>query len=283
MDVNIWKVEVVSDAVGLQPLKFSVKIKSLDHGSSYLPEGAFTSLRTYDGNKTLSLEMHTRRLEHSAGLLGHPLSLDRALLREALRQVVGQLPEGQDARLRVTLDLEDQPGTIYIAVEALQAPAPQAYQRGVKVITCEMKRRFPTAKLTGFIARADLVRSRLPDDVNEAIMLSPQGDLLEGLSSNFFAVKGDKIWTAAEGVLAGVTRSIALETIRNLKLSVNLHAVARSDIPGLREAFITSSSRGVLPVIQVDQTIIGTEAPGKITRRVMDGYQQQVDRLLEVI
>ena len=270
-----------------------------------LPGGAYTTLRTFHGRQVLQLEAHFSRLEQTAEMVGKPLTLDRLTVRRAMQMALllaqrwslqnqsSQLrllktliqwtghPK-PDFRLRLTLDLTDQPGDLYLSLQTLTTPPASAYQQGVPVITCQMQRWLPKAKLTRFIERSGAVRQSLPPGVNEALMFDDSGHLLEGLSSNFFAIIEGEIWTAEAGVLSGITRSLVLEGACQLGLALHLQPACLSDIPRLQEAFITSSSRAVLPISRIDDHPLPS-APGPITGRLMEVYEGLVEEMLEEI
>ena len=285
--VQTWKIITSAGGARLELQAMHPQPNSLDEASLRLPGGAYTTFRTFNARQALHLGDHLRRLEQTASLAGKPQALDQAGLRQAVRDVMLRAGEGsaasQDWRVRLTLDLEAQPGDIYITLQPLELLPAEAYAQGVEVVTCDLQRQLPRAKLTRFIARAGGVRQHLREGINEAVMVNPQGLLLEGLSSNFFAVKDGGLWTAGEGVLAGVTRSLALEAARRCLIPVQLHAVALADLPALEEAFITSASRGVLPVRQIDRVVVGRACPGPLTRQLMLTYQALIDEQVEDI
>lgn len=280
---SVWKLISQPGQVSLEPVILPEGAQSLDGASSYLPGGAYTTLRTYAGYKALRFSDHIRRLEETARLAGQAVQLDEGSLRMALRGLLIGCPKGQDVRIRVTLDLERTPGDIYFTVEPLVVPSPRAYQEGVCVITCDLQRQLPKAKLTRFIDRSAPLRSSLPPDVNEAIMLDAGGRFLEGLSSNFFAVLEGVVWTAEQGVLSGITRSLVIECARRAGLPLCLEPPRLDDLPAFNEAFITSSSRGLLPVRQIDQTEIGKTCPGPVTRALMDAFTLALEEQIESI
>jgi branched-chain amino acid aminotransferase len=267
---------------------------SLDALTQLLPGGAYTTLRTFHSKQVLHLEDHFQRLESTAAMVEKPLYLHRSRARQAIQAALRQAqqrhytpdcgaPSGeQDFRIRITLDLQDQPGDFYLALQPLTTPAHEAYQQGVPVVTFRMQRWLPKAKLTRFIQRSGELRRAMPPGVNETLMLDEQGHFLEGLSSNFFAVLEGEIWTAEEGVLSGITRSLVLEGIRRLGLPLRLQPANLADLPRIQEAFITSSSRAVLPVCRIDDHPLPS-APGPLTRRLMDEYARAVDASLEEI
>jgi branched-chain amino acid aminotransferase len=212
MPVITWKLSSLSAAGKPDLLLLPLESRSLDDASLQLPGGAYTTFRTFASRKVLHLQDHLARLEQTAALSGQPIHLDRAALRRALRQTItSPAPEADDWRIRLTLDLEDRPGDIYICLQPLETPPSEAYESGVLVTTIDLQRQLPKAKLTRFIARAGDVRQHLPAGVNEALMVDPRGCLLEGLSSNFFAVRAGLLYTAEEGVLSGITRSLVLQ------------------------------------------------------------------------
>ncbi|MGB2909290.1 MAG: aminotransferase class IV, partial [Anaerolineales bacterium] len=244
-------------------IKFDIPVgwDTLDAVTMHLPGGAYTTFRTYDHNKVIRLDDHLGRLEETARLAHKPVTLERFRLREALRNAIDEYPGDMDLRIRMVLDLEVAPGEIYLMVEQLKTPPPGAYHSGVRVITCRLQRDNPKAKLTASIPVADKIRGQLPTGVEEALMVDEAGSILEGLTSNFFAVKGNEIWTNEESVLSGITRLLVLDEAVRIELPVNFRSITITDIHNLEEAFITSSSRGILPVMQIDRILIGSGKP----------------------
>lgn len=295
MKVLVWKIERGPMAAGLLSVNLSGDPISLDAVSKELPGGAYTTFRTFGQHSAIRLAEHIARLEETSNLAGKPIVLDeitvRAALRFAIRQAQEQLIEAPEIgdrsvpefRLRLTVDLEHEIGEIYVAIEKLPVPPVQSYRDGVQVITVEMERVQPRAKLTRFIERAAPVRQSLPQGVNEAIMVDGAGRLMEGLSSNFFAVQSGRIKTAGEGVLAGITRTLVLEAAAEAAIPVDLEPVRLQELEKLDECFITSSSRGLLPVIQVDETMIGTGKPGPMSLDLMIRYEARVQAQLSKI
>ena len=92
-----------------------------------------------------------------------------------------------------------------------------------------------------------------------------------------------QIWTAEQGVLSGLTRRQVLNCAARLHIPVHFEPAFLAELPQLEEAFITSASRGVLPVVQIDEQRIGAGRPGPLTCRVMHAYEQAVQEQLQVI
>ncbi|MFM8322140.1 MAG: aminotransferase class IV [Chloroflexota bacterium] len=291
MNLLCWKLTQDPAPVDLIPLQAPAEaLASLDALSRWLPGGAYTTLRTFAGLKALALPDHLARLAETARLAGHPLDLDPERIRAGLRLALAAgLPPGvpagapPDRRLRITIDLEAQLGTVYLSSEPLRLLPRPAYAHGVRVVHTELERRLPKAKLTRFIESSGPVRRALPAEVNEAVMVDADGCLLEGLTSNFFAVRDGVLWTAEQGVLSGITRQVTLACAGELGLPVALQPLPLQAVPLITEAFITSASRGVLPVRQFDEWQIGPACPGPWTARLMAAYEQRVEQLVELI
>ncbi len=267
----IWKIPVHENR--LQPVEFPVA--SLDEATAQLPQGGYSTFRTFQRTHILHLADHFNRLDETARLAGYAnIPVDRAALRAALHQVLSA--SASDERVRVILDLSQEIGDLYLLTELLHTPPDEAYQRGVKAVTRTLHRDNPKAKLTEFIGTAAQVRQTLPADVNEALMVAEDGSLLEGLSSNFFAVCDGTAWTADKGVLSGITRAIVLNAIHALDIPLRLQGLSLASLSQIQEAFITSASRDVLPVTEIDGKPVGTGMPGELTLRLLSAYRKAV-------
>jgi branched-chain amino acid aminotransferase len=280
--IKIWKYQPCSahtaDIVALNHHHHE-DLATLDAASRLLPAGVYTTFRTYAGRKILPLEDHIRRLEESARLVGSPISLDQAALQAGLRQAMHCSP-GEELRIRITVDLQEEPGTLYFSVAPLRIPSPQDYENGVLAVTCRLQRQNPRAKQTQFITLAETVRRKIPPEANEGLLLDENDFILEGLSSNFFAVKQGEVWTAGEGVLSGIARAAVIQVAEREGPLLRLEKIARAEIPTLQEAFLTSSSRSILPIHQIDETLIGSGRPGPVTQNLVQAYWQEIEKKL---
>lgn len=267
----------------LRRLHFSPEPESLDAACRKLPGGAYTTLRTFGRRRSLRLEEHFSRLEESAALAGHTLLLERQAVRRALRTAVQAPPGTGEFRLRLIYDFECEPGVLYIVRGGLVVPPAAAYRDGVAVITSALNRSQPDAKLTSFMAQTAGVS--LPPGVNEALLISHSPEtgaaILEGMSSNFFAVRQGVLWTAGSGVLAGITRSLILEVALKAGIPLRFEPLPLAEISDCQEAFISSTSRSVLPVVRLDETIIGAGVPGPVTLELSQLYLERVAQELE--
>jgi branched-chain amino acid aminotransferase len=258
----------------------SLEADSLEALSLQEPPGFYTVTRTYHGDRAVLLEAHFDRLEESAHLEGLALRLDRARLRAGLRSLLKQAgyPE---SRFRVTVPRED-PERILLAAEPLQ-PVPEALrQNGVRTATLHFPRANPSAKTNDWLRERAAAREGLPGDVYEGIILDEEGSLLEGLSSNFHAVLDGDLHTTNQGVLQGIARRIVLDVAADL-LPLDLRPVRRRELPHLEEAFLSSSSRGVVPIVKIDGVPIAAGEPGPWTKSITVRYAHWIESHLERI
>lgn len=263
IDGKIFRVENLDNVTGLDVLSYRI------------PSGAYSTFRTYFNNRVFPMVAHYERLLESARLQGASIKLPTALITETIKNIIDQ--GIYDKRLRLTLDLESRIGDIYIGSEPLVTPAVSDYDEGVKALTVVTQRENPKAKLTGFLSKAMEIRESLPAGINEAIMVDNTGRMKEGLSSNFFAVRNNVIYTADEDVLSGITRAIILTEARNAGINVQLSAYKMSNLNECDEAFITSASRSVLPVRMINDHLIGDGKPGAITRLLSKKFWQYIE------
>jgi branched-chain amino acid aminotransferase len=260
-------------------------VNSLNEAQAWLPDGVYTTFRTYRRNQVVRLAAHFQRLEDSARLLGYALQLDRDSLRSGLAGLVEEVGYAE-TRVRMSVDLSERPGALYAFCEPLTTPSPEEYAQGVSVVTRQAQREQPKAKSTRFIQRAAEIRQETNGHSNEVVMVSTDRRFLEGLSSNFFAISGapsGTVWTEEQGVLSGVTRSLVLDVLQREGLPVRLEGFSLDGREQLQEAFLTSASRGVLPVCQIDWQPVGAGIPGPITLRIRAGFERLLGELLEPI
>ena len=273
-DTNFWKLENGR----IRTLEYGTK--SIAETSKYTPVGAYTSFRTYNSFGVLRLTKHLDRLEETSKLAGFDIKLDRESLLDSLVALLAVSRDGEK-RIRITIDLEKNIGDIYIAMEPLNVPAPEKYARGIICKTAEAHRDNPKAKLSNFLSRAENIRGQEQGEFDEILMAAPNGDLLEGLSSNFYGIISGTIYTAEEGVLSGTTRDFVLKIAEKLCIPIKLQPVNLRDIEKLDEAFITSTSRGVLPIRTIDGTAMKDGAPGPVTKKLSDEFAQELSSGIE--
>jgi branched-chain amino acid aminotransferase len=247
-----------------------------------LPEGVYSGLRTFPGGRFLELGAHLARAERSAHALGYSLAGEREALLDALQRVVDEAAP-TDLALRFDLlaapaELDGVAARVWIAAAPLE-PLPERFlEEGVGVQRAPgLVRDRPVVKTTSFVLR----RRPYPlgrQEAFESLLLDPAGRVLEGSSSSFFVLREGRLETAGSGVLEGVTRAVVLRLAGQLGLETRLEAPRADGVGGWSEAFLTSSTRAVVPVVEVGGERVGDGRPGPWTRRLRELYAAYAER-----
>lgn len=250
-----------------------------------LPLGVYTSFRTFDHDRFLYLDAHLDRLDESMALLGWSYRIDQRRVCRALAECCRQYPY-PDARVRVDvlaaaparwgLATAGDEGRVLLALAPFTPVPAHCYEQGVAVATAStLKRDMPRAKKAEFVLARRAFTEADPRYF-EWLLLDESSRILEGTSSNFYVVCDGVVWTAGSGALAGVARRIVLQVAGDLGLPIKSQAWPLADLGAVQEAFLSSSSRGIVPIVRVDDHQVGEGHPGPITRRLMKAYDQHV-------
>jgi branched-chain amino acid aminotransferase len=270
---------------GLQRLEPARAVAGIHDLPPELPFGVYTALRTFSQNRFLALDAHLNRLEQSMALLGWSYRLDRQRLRQALHEAAMGYPA--DAA-RVRIDILAGPATLLgsssrelITLAPFTPVTARTVEEGVRVaVAPALQRDRPLVKHADFVlARRDSLPHQ--PDVYEYLLVDGAGRLLEGSGSNFYGVVSGVVWTAGNGVLEGITRGIVLRLAARLDIPVRLEAPAVADADRLDEAFLSSSSRGIVPIVAIGDEPVGDGKPGVTTGRLMVAYETYVARAVE--
>jgi branched-chain amino acid aminotransferase len=255
-------------------LKLETDASTLDELTQHLPEGYYSSFRTFDGGtRVLGLAAHLRRLYEP---VAKP-EVDESFLRRQLSALLEPYRPGE-ARVRAVMTKQ---GQVYLALTPLTLLPREIYEKGVRAETTELPREHPRLKSTRFIGRSDSERKHIAQaGIFEALLIK-DGKILEGMTSNFFyVVEPDGIplyiGTARSGILLGVTRETVIEIARGRGLEIKSRPLNLDQLETINEAFISSSSRGIVPVVQIHQVTIGQGRPGPITKDLIAAYETYV-------
>ena len=263
---------------GLYPAPYAAD--SLADAARHEPdEGIYTVTNTYEQFKVLKLEAHLDRMEDSARRAQIALQLNRPRLRKALRELIAEADYG-DVRFRVTVG-KDEPDAFILSVEPFTPPSGALISQGVRVISAANSARHnAAAKTTDWMhSRQALADAMLPG-IYDTFLLDAAGNIMEGLSSNAYVIQDGVLRTAGSGVLPGIAQQIVFEIAESI-LPLRRDAARIADLALFEEAFLTSSSRGIIPVVEIDGHSLGDGTPGPLTRALRQAYDEWVARHLE--
>jgi branched-chain amino acid aminotransferase len=279
----------------------SASISVFDHGFLY-GEGVYETLRTYNGEPFL-FDRHMQRLRASAAMimLDVPFS-DQEYLRRSLDTMnaarLGKQADGSvgEAYIRILHtrgigDLSYDPAatpvpSVVIIVKPLPVPPEEQFQRGVKVCMVDVMRNHPRAlnpliKSNNLLNNALCMQQALRKGGVEGVFRNYKGELSECSQSNLFIVKDGVVRTPPldAGLLAGITRGFVLELSASLGVPAEETVLHEEDLMNADEAFFTSTTKEVMPIVQVDDHTIGDGNPGEITRRLLAEYRRAANEM----
>jgi branched-chain amino acid aminotransferase len=115
----------------------------------------------------------------------------------------------------------------------------------------------------------------------EAVMRNHRGEISECSQSNLFVVRDGSAFTPPidAGLLAGITRELLFEVASELGVPMAECVLRDQDLLTADEAFLTSTTREVVPIVLVDEHRIGPGHPGPVTRALLDGFRRRADVL----
>lgn len=242
--------------------------------------GIFDFTRTY-GGRPFRLDAHLQRLRRSAELILLDLPLSLAEIRNVALETLARngYPGRGEARLRLVVTGGASPDDITPAGESrllalvtpFAAQPAERYRDGVRLVTNRQERPLPEAKTIEYVSAIMAQRRARQAGAVEAIYVNRQGHALEGTTTNLFAVFDGRLVTPGDEILYGVTRQAVLELCA-ARMPVEQRALPLDELLRADEVFITSSSKEVCPVRQVDGTLIGP--PGPHTRNLMQDFSE---------
>jgi branched-chain amino acid aminotransferase len=251
-------------------------VSVFDHGFT-VGDGIFETLRVTRGIP-FALTRHLVRLARSARGIGLP-EPDADEVRAACAAVLDASALRGDGRLRITYTGGVAPPgsgrgsaspTLVVAVSPLDPWAPTAV---VATVAWPRNERSAVAglKTTSYAENVVALAAAQERGATEALMPNTHGQLCEGTGSNVFIVVDGVVTTPplSSGCLAGVTRELVLEWYGGEERELPMETLFAAD-----EVFLTSSTRNVQPVEQVDEHQV-PQAPGEITKRVQEVFLER--------
>ena len=260
------------------------KVSVFDRGFLFA-DGVYEVTSVLDG-KLVDFDGHTRRLERSLNELNMaaPVTMDEllAIHRELLARndltegmIYLQITRGADAdRDFVFPDPSKVPSTLVLFTQKKAIADSPAAKVGMKVISIEdqrwARRDIKTVQLLYPSMGKMMAKAAGADDA----WMIEDGFVTEGTSNNAYIIKDGKIVTRhlSNEILHGITRAAVLRFAREAQMDVEERAFTIDEAKSADEAFITSASTFVMPVVEIDGQALGSGAPGPIAQRLREIY-----------
>ncbi len=242
------------------------------------------------GGKLIDFDGHVARLERSLGELDMGVPITREALLDIHRELVtlNGIDEGM-VYLQITRgapgdrdfvfpDPETTPATIVLFTQNKPGLANSpAAQKGIKVISIDDirwgRRDIKTVQLLYPSMGKMMAKKAGADDA----WMVEDGAVTEGTSNNAYIVKDGRIITRelSSDILHGITRAAVLRFAQEAQMAVEERPFTIEEAKGADEAFVTSASTFVMPVVEIDGEALGSGAPGPVARRLREIYLEE--------
>ena len=264
------------------------KVSIFDRGF-VMADGVYEVVSVLDG-KLIDFPGHQARLNRSLDALeiGQPLSDDDYL--EMFRQLVTknqigdgliylQVTRGNPGDRDFAYPPQDTPQTVVAFTQAKPGLAENpAAQTGWKIITLPDERWGRRDIKTVQLLYPSMAKMAAKAQGADDAWLIEDGKVTEGTSNNAYIVKGDTIVTRelSHDILHGITRAAVLRLAREAQMQIEERGFTPAEAAEADEAFVTSASAFVMPVVAIDGAPIGDGKPGKIAARLREIYLEEM-------
>ncbi|MBC8473911.1 MAG: branched-chain-amino-acid transaminase [Candidatus Omnitrophica bacterium] len=268
--------------------KKDAKISVFDHGLLY-GDGVFEGIRSYK-RLVFKLEEHVDRLYESAHGIMLKIKISK---KEMIKAVVDTLKFNKldDAyiRLIVTRGIGDlgldprkcKASSIIIITDKIEFYPEKLYREGLKLITVPTPRNIPEALnpqikslnyLNNILAKIEALNS----GYEEALMFTASGYVAECTGDNIFIIKDGSLVTppAYLGILKGITRGAVMDIGKKIGLGVKEEVLTRHNLFTADECFLTGTAAEIMPVVSIEERVIGNGKPGKMTLKLMQEFRK---------
>jgi branched-subunit amino acid aminotransferase/4-amino-4-deoxychorismate lyase len=183
-------------------------------------------------------------------------------------------------RQKLIFDAKSKPGLIIFAKKLIGYPG-DYYKNGINVFTSSIKRN-PAGndtyrhKLINYFENVSAKNEAMANQAQEALFTTRDKVVLEGSTSNLFAVKDDKVFTPplTQDILPGITRQLVIDICRKNKIKFSEKRIHYYNLLEADEIFLTNSIMEIMPVKKVDSHAIGCGAvPGPLTAGIHKSYR----------
>lgn len=241
--------------------------------------GIFDFLRTYNG-KPFKLKEHLQRFRNSAKLVNLKIEKSDAVLEELVLHLMKK-NDLKEANIKLILTggksqdgiLPLEEPTLILTTNPTVTYPTDLYQNGIATITFSHERFLPACKSLYYIPAILALQKARARGAFEVLYTSPKGQLLEGTTCNFFCFKDGVLLTPESGILRGITREVTL-FIAQGNFPITKRSIYISELPQIDEAFLTSSNKEIMPIVKIDDFVIGNGRPGENTQKMIELFQE---------
>lgn len=243
--------------------------------------GIFDFFKVVNG-KPIFLEEHLTRFMNSAKGMGLPLRYSTAELKSLMIDLINknQMP---NSGVKITLTGGYSKDAFSIAEPNLVITQgsftvdQNAREKGIKVISVNHQRQLSGIKTIDYLMAIKLL-PQMKEQGAQDILYYNNDWITECPRANFFIVtKSGEILTSRKDILLGISRQKILE-LSGKEFKIRTSDIFLEDVYQAEEAFISSTTKNILPVVAVDEYTLGNGNPGPITRSLSQRYDEVIEK-----
>lgn len=234
--------------------------------------GVFTTIRVMDG-VLFAFERHWARMQRDAALFNVKLPSDPERVHRLLLKLL-EANQAIDATMRVVVvrnvggswegsnDRESDLIALLSGLKDWGAGVKLGYQAQARHAACM----FAGTKILSWSMNLRWLEIAQSRGFDEVILLNERGEVAECTSANLFIAQGSQVWTPplSSGCLPGVTREVLLSEIKVPGFQIGEKALTPDDLAAADEVFITSTTRELLPVLEIEHQKLRNSGPARL-------------------
>lgn len=229
--------------------------------------GIFETLRTYDNKKLFKAEDHIKRLFQSAKKIDLKISYTKNQILQMLKKVIKK-SGSKIQRLKIIAINE---GIIITSITFKDDE--NLYKFGVSCKTVICNRAIPEVKSISYLPSFLSHQQAEKYGCYEAILIDKTGEVFEGAYSNIFWFENNNLCTRKTEILEGITRDTVLKIS---PFPLKFKTITLKNLLKQKEIFLTQSTRGIVPIIKIDNKKIGQRVPGEKTKLLIEKFTNLV-------
>lgn len=231
-------------------------------------------------------ERHYDRLARSAQSVGMTVPVSKEEYGQILVDLI-QASENQSIVFRTVLSggpskngFTPEPGyeTFYVLTEERHRLPETTYTQGVKLITLPYERYLPQVKFANHAISIWDLKRRQAEGAFDTLYVS-RGMISEASQGNVLMIKNDTVITPRDEVLWGITQGLVMELAEQCGMKTEWRAISLAETLQAEEVWLTGSSKGIVPVVAIDDSFIGNGKPGMAYARLGAAYQKYIEML----
>ena len=264
-------------------------VVSVEDRGYQFADGVYEVVATY-GGCPYALEPHLARLQGNLEALHLPLDICEYGLRAKLMEGIERSGFGETlVYIQVTRGVAPRrhefpavsvTPTVVMTFKELHRLPQDLYDRGVEVIsTADLRWKRCDIKSIALLPNILAKQAAAQAGAFEALLVDAEGRVTEGASTTAFCIQAGRLYTAPIGphILPSITRGILLDLARKLGLPIDEEFCMLEQFKAADEVFLAGTTTEAMPVVQIDDAIIGDGAPRPITRQIRAAFLESLE------